>query len=722
MEFNQSEKDSILSRLTEIIEANLSDEHFGVSELAREMSMSRSNLHRKVKAITNITASQFIRGVRLKRALEHLRESSMTISEVAIESGFSSLTYFTKCFNDYYGVPPSKYSKIEQSETIPYNIRQPQGNKKKHSIRTARVWIIVALITVISAILLILILGPTISNPFIRERTIAILPYSDSNPEAGNAFLFDGLMNEIRYNLGLVEDLAVVSRTSVERYRNTDKTYREIGKELNVNYILACSADTIQSRPWIRLQLIDAHNNKNLWPEPFEREISLDNIFEVQKEVTLTVTNDLKAELAFKEKEQIERNPTENLAAYNLFMLGINYMNISYYSPDIKSKNDAMIKAKQLYEQAIELDSTFADAYAELASIYIYNFCWSRSYLNPDKEQKYLDSGLVLLDRALLYDGENPGALKLKAAYLERIGRHQDAMHIHEKFPDHDELTFMHYQEKVMRFSHVEDYYVEDYYDAIENYLQYLRLKPEEIIVPPYLLRTMMVVFRHTGYPEHEKQMAKQLFDFNNDSVEYLHHMVSSEIYQGNFEAALSYAMEASNLDSEDSYYYFLIALCYLWLEDYTNALHYLVISEDRVKQKGGIIRPRYLSGYTYAMNGYETEADYHLKGALSRRLKNIEYATPGSRRYYSHFYIACIYLALGDENKALEYLENLKALETIDYGYINILVNGSGFENIRTRPEFQSILSHLEDTFQKQQKRIGPLIEELEDLDNHSL
>ena len=722
MEFNQSEKDSILSKLTEVIEANLSDEHFGVSELAREMGMSRSNLHRRVKAITNITASQFIRGIRLKRALELLRESSMTISEVSVASGFSSLTYFTKCFNDYYDVPPSKYSKIEATETLPYDVRSPKGKQEKRSTRTARLWIIVALVTVVSAIVLILLLGPTIPNPFVRERTIAVLPYSDSNPEAGNAFLFDGLMNEIRYNLGLVEDLTVVSRTSIERYRNTDKTYREIGKELNVNYILACSADTIQGSTWIRLQLNDTRNNKHLWSEPFEKEISLENIFEVQKEVTLTVTHDLKAELASREKEQIERNPTENLAAYNLFMLGRNYMNISYYSPDIKSKNDAIIKAKQLFERAIELDATFSDAYAELGSIYINNFYWSRSYLNPDKGQKYLDSGLVMLDRALLYDGKNTGALKLKAAYFERSGRHQDAGQIHERLPDHGELTYMDYQEKVMRFSHVEDYSVEDYHGAIENYLKYLRLKPEEIIVPPYLLRTMMVVFRHTGYPEHEKLMAKQLFDFNNDSVEYLHHMVSLEIYQGNFEVALNYAKKTSNLDSADSYYCWLIALCYLWLEDYTNALHYLIISEDLVKQKGGIVRPRYLSGYTYAMNGYETEADYHFKGALSRRLKNIEYATPGSLRFYSHFYIACIYLALGDENKALEYLENLKALETIDYGYINILVNWSGFENIRTSPEFQSILKHLEDTFQKQQKRIGPLIEELEELNPHSL
>jgi AraC-like DNA-binding protein len=66
MEFTQSEKDSFLAKLNEIIEANLSNEHFGVFELAREMGMSRSNLHRKVKTIPNISVNQLIKEIRLK--------------------------------------------------------------------------------------------------------------------------------------------------------------------------------------------------------------------------------------------------------------------------------------------------------------------------------------------------------------------------------------------------------------------------------------------------------------------------------------------------------------------------------------------------------------------------------------------------------------------------------------------------------------------------------
>ncbi|MBA4409770.1 MAG: hypothetical protein C0397_10160 [Odoribacter sp.] len=69
------------------------------------MNMSRSNLHRKVISITKTSVSQFIRQHRLKRAMEMLQQTALTVSEVAFQVGFGSVTYFTKCFHDYYGFP-----------------------------------------------------------------------------------------------------------------------------------------------------------------------------------------------------------------------------------------------------------------------------------------------------------------------------------------------------------------------------------------------------------------------------------------------------------------------------------------------------------------------------------------------------------------------------------------------------------------------------------------
>ena len=95
-------------RFNEIIEANLSNERFGVSELAHEMHMSRSNLHRRIKSVTGTSVSQFLRKTRLNQALALLKEGSLTVSEVAFRVGFGSPAYFTKCFRDYFGFPPGE--------------------------------------------------------------------------------------------------------------------------------------------------------------------------------------------------------------------------------------------------------------------------------------------------------------------------------------------------------------------------------------------------------------------------------------------------------------------------------------------------------------------------------------------------------------------------------------------------------------------------------------
>jgi AraC-like DNA-binding protein len=95
-------------RLSEIIRVNLTNDKFGVSELAREIGMSRSNLHRKVKKEARCSVSQFICRVRLQKALEILQNTFLPISETAYDCGFHSVAYFSKCFHDYYGFSPGK--------------------------------------------------------------------------------------------------------------------------------------------------------------------------------------------------------------------------------------------------------------------------------------------------------------------------------------------------------------------------------------------------------------------------------------------------------------------------------------------------------------------------------------------------------------------------------------------------------------------------------------
>lgn len=96
-------ENDFLKKLTEIVEKNLPNEKFGVSELANEVAMSRSNLLRKIKKLTDLSVSQFIRQIRLQHAMEMLKNESHSVSEISYQVGFSSVSYFIKCFRDFYG-------------------------------------------------------------------------------------------------------------------------------------------------------------------------------------------------------------------------------------------------------------------------------------------------------------------------------------------------------------------------------------------------------------------------------------------------------------------------------------------------------------------------------------------------------------------------------------------------------------------------------------------
>jgi len=102
-----------LEQLTAITEANISNENFGVSQLAAEMKLSRSYIHRRLKKLNNNSVSYFIRAIRLKRALELLYKDNTTVSEITYKVGFGSPSYFSTCFHEYFGFLPSEAKKNE---------------------------------------------------------------------------------------------------------------------------------------------------------------------------------------------------------------------------------------------------------------------------------------------------------------------------------------------------------------------------------------------------------------------------------------------------------------------------------------------------------------------------------------------------------------------------------------------------------------------------------
>jgi AraC-like DNA-binding protein len=102
--------EKFIEKLQTVLDKNLSDSEFSVEDFSSQIGMSRMQLHRKLKALTGVTTSEFIRNERLKLAASLLKESDVNVSEICYQVGFNNPSYFAKCFKEAYGCLPSEYS------------------------------------------------------------------------------------------------------------------------------------------------------------------------------------------------------------------------------------------------------------------------------------------------------------------------------------------------------------------------------------------------------------------------------------------------------------------------------------------------------------------------------------------------------------------------------------------------------------------------------------
>jgi len=372
-------ENDFLNKITEIIEENISNEKFGVSELAREIAMSRSNLLRKVKKITNLSVSQFIRQVRLKHSVEMLKQNSFSITEISFEVGFSSTSYFIKCFREYYGYPPGQHEKGDIDNITP--IKTVQYNKRRAKIIVVSIGVI-ALLT----IGLFIFIRPFSSEQKKLEKSIAVLPFINDSNDSTNVHIINGLMESILNNLQKIEDLRVISRTSVEKYRNSNKTIPEIAKELNVSYFIEGSGQKIDGKIQLSVQLIEAKSDKHLWAEQYNREAS--DIFNLQKELAKSIAREIHVIITPEEQEQINKMPTDNLVAYEHFLKARELMN--------KENFESLEQSIPYLQKAIENDENFARAYSAMAIVYYYLDIFQREKHYTNEINNYADKALFI--------------------------------------------------------------------------------------------------------------------------------------------------------------------------------------------------------------------------------------------------------------------------------------------------------------------------------------
>jgi TolB-like protein/class 3 adenylate cyclase/Tfp pilus assembly protein PilF len=205
---------------------------------------------------------------------------------------------------------------------------------------------------------------PGQSPSAIVGKSIAVLPFENLSEEKANAFFADGVQDEILTNLAKIADLKVISRTSVMQYKTgVARNLREIGQALGVAHLLEGSVQRAGGKVRVNAQLIDARTDAHLWAQTYDRDLA--DVFAIQSEIAKTIADQLQAKLSPSEKAAIEKPPTADLVAYDLYVRANALREAISFNATRTQEN--LLQAAHLLEQAIARDPTFFLAYCRLA-------------------------------------------------------------------------------------------------------------------------------------------------------------------------------------------------------------------------------------------------------------------------------------------------------------------------------------------------------------------
>jgi TolB-like protein/Tfp pilus assembly protein PilF len=236
-----------------------------------------------------------------------------------------------------------------------------------------------------------------------------VLPFANRSNAADDVFFVDGIHDDILTQLAKISSLKIISRTSVMQYRDTEKPMRQIGDELDVANIMEGSVQRAGNRVRINVQLIDADTDEHLWAEVYDRELTATNIFEIQTEMATAIAGALRANLTSDEQQRLALKPTENLEAYEAYLLGRQRMTVRTAK--------SIAEAKAFFERAINLDPDFALAYVGISDtiqLQVDYSGWSPATVARE--------AMPYVTRALKLDGNSGEAYISLASTLEFAG------------------------------------------------------------------------------------------------------------------------------------------------------------------------------------------------------------------------------------------------------------------------------------------------------------
>ena len=231
--------------------------------------------------------------------------------------------------------------------------------------------------------------GATASIP---EKSIAVLPFENFSNDKENAFFADGIHDEVLTYLAKVADLKVISRTSVMQYKNAAmRNVREIAQQLGVANVLEGSVQRSGNRVRVTAQLIDARTDTHVWAERYDRDLA--DVFAIQSEIAKKIADQLQAKMSLSEKAAIEKAPTMDLVAYDLYLRA---QALFADTTDAVHAREKLPQAAQLLDEALMRDPNFLQAWCLLSRVHSVAY-----FRGHDHTPARLDLAKAALERAM---------------------------------------------------------------------------------------------------------------------------------------------------------------------------------------------------------------------------------------------------------------------------------------------------------------------------------
>ncbi len=226
---------------------------------------------------------------------------------------------------------------------------------------------------------------PDLFTQIVSDKSIAVLPFVNMSNDPEQEYFSDGMAEEILNSLSHLKDLKITGRTSSFQFKGKNIDLREVGEKLGVSTVLEGCVRKQDNKLRITVQLINVKDGFHLWSEKYDRD--MDDIFAIQDEIALAITENLKVILLEKEKAIITKSHTQNPEAYEFYLKGRFYLNKRF-----------LFQSLEQFNKAVEIDPDFAKAYAGLADAYVilgfYNFLPAKEAM--PKAKRAADTALRL--------------------------------------------------------------------------------------------------------------------------------------------------------------------------------------------------------------------------------------------------------------------------------------------------------------------------------------